>query len=567
MYRKFSFVCLVILLAAALSLVISCEADILTQLMVPEGNLIPDTGYPLGSQPTEPILAKDTHIPAFDINNLPSPEWWNSQPEMIALPNPFAFADQTLITSPIDWPRRREEIQKILEYYYTGDFPPLPIKVEISGAGATGAGDLVCSVTVLVDGVERTQNTTFTGLWIPVNAPNGLPVSTTNKAPLLISVGATTTAYRNNGYATISINANSDSLTGFAQQIYGYDITSDTRPSGLLQEAWKAGIILDAIEAGAGGGVLDPELTMISGMSRWGKEALWAGAFARSMTGRQIGVSNPVSAGGGGVSVDRFMAVPSKSPLYIKSINTVGGTALGIVVLPDEGGAANTTNTQAESIYIAGYYWDSFPVSGSPWFGKRLFDFADTHHDWNVDRKTGDYGRGGIISMAPFDAHFMTSLIAPRGLLIHEGWNTNRGNAESNYMNYLATKEVYDFLEAPGNIGIRIYTITHSNPTREQYDLIDFANQYFNRKYPGLNYARIEGQATYPVLELESFQDADPEFGGDKIATWFDERSVDPEGDNVYMKLYWASPSKPEGSSVGDQVKKYFDDNGIDYKK
>jgi hypothetical protein len=520
----------------------------------PSGVITPGPGAPGGG-----TGSGDT-FPIFDINNLPSPAQWNRNPEIVNLPNPFIFADGTPVTTETDWTRRRVEISKILQYYYQGLYPPQPETVTVSGSALTAtAGTTNANLTITVTAGGKTGSFTLSSLYIPATAPNGEAPSATNKIPLMLCVGASTAVYRANGFATIDFGANSDALTGIVNDLFAYSAASPDRPNSFMREAWRAARILDAFEILARDheGVIDPDKFLVSGMSRWGKDALYIGAFAESMSGKKVAVTNPVSSGGGAIPIDRFTNLIVKKVLYIKDLaDDKGGTPHSIVVNADDPDAAQLDigTSGIETHWVA---------TGLPeWFGKRFFDFADLYPEWDCDQNGSNHG---IIGTAPFDSHFVTSLVAPRALMIHEGWQTYRGNPEANYFTYLATKEVYHFLDAEQNVGIRMYTITHSNPTREQYDLVDFANYYFNSLTPGLNYARLEGQATYPVPTLPSFGDNDPLFEGAHYADWFDVRNKDPKGRFEYLKLNWASPKKDAGSSVADQVKANFDSRGIEY--
>jgi hypothetical protein len=571
MHRNFGFVCLVILMAAALSLGTSCKADILTQLMVPEGNLIPDTGYPLGVEGGGGGggFAYDyvNPLPAFSVDNLPTVEYWNQlaeeKGELANYPNPFIFADGSVVQTPEDWPRRRAEIMKIIEYYWSGELPPPPDKVEISGAGATGAG----SVTIEVTANGRTASFSVT-ITLPTLAPNGLPPSPTNKVPvLLVSSGGGTPA--NYGYASISCGS-SDSLSGIAMDLYQWDASDPGRPSSLTRNGWRIGRILDALELGAGGGVIDPRMAVTCGMSRNGKDALFMGLYGVSMTGTRVAVTCPVSSGSAGIAPDRFVAQAGGKPSYFyRTLDTITSNLVQIITEAEGGIDAGRTNHGFQTLP---HVWTD---SSGVWLNIRNRSFTDMHKEWICNYQStsnpGDDPNSwhGYEGSAPFDAHFLAALAAPYGLLIFDGWDSAWTNAEGNYMVYLAGREVYDFLGVSENIGIRIYKIGHSFPTREVNDIIDFSNLYFNRTF-GTDWVRTSDVATYPVNPQEAFNDADPKYlpdaaGQRTLATWFDPDCTDPEGRHEYLKLNWAAPGKPKGSSVADKVKAYFDAERIPY--
>jgi hypothetical protein len=544
----------VVFLAAIVTLMLAaCPDPVAEDEYRAQGSLTPGPGTPAG---TLNIPGYANSVPAFDSNNLPPVAYWNNEVgEIVNLPNPFVFADGTPVYSEADWERRRAEIQKILEYYETGLIPPPPDTVTVSGGNADGSG----TWTVTVGANNRTANFTIT-ITFPShgNAPNGSPINATdNKAPALLGGFE---FFRDNGYATITDNATgSDGLAGVVQNLFQYDNVPSNLdyPSSLARAAWVTGRIIDAIEAGAGGGKIDPDKLLTTGISRGGKNALWQGAFAVSKTGKRIAVTNPVSSGAAGVAIERFVSLPFKETIYQKSINTIGGTPLTVLITPEQGEAESITEMHPEAGRNGSI--QSMPSimtdSGGNWVSNRFKQFTNLYPHWKVNRNNARASYFGITGTMPFDSHFMTALIAPRGLMIHDGWRSPWTNPEGTYFNYLATREVYDFLGASDNIGIRIYDVTHSNPTREQYDFLYFSNMYFNRTF-GDTYHKLSTESTYPEMtDIEVFKDNDPAYGGLNIATWYDPRNKDGLGRYDYLKLNWANPKKGLGASVADIVK------------
>jgi hypothetical protein len=89
------------------------------------------------------------------------------------------------------------------------------------------------------------------------------------------------------------------------------------------------------------------------------------------------------------------------------------------------------------------------------------------------------------------------------------------------------------------------------------YDLVDFGNLYFNRTFDK-NWRRTYNTTQYPVTPLNSFLDKDPLFNGGTAANWFDPKAKSPAGDLEYLKINWAAPNKPAGSSVAEIVAAYI---------
>jgi hypothetical protein len=531
----------------------------------PTGSLIPAPGYPGGE-----TAGSGGAFTVFDINNLPAPASWNKIGEYKNYPDPFLRANGTRISTQNEWTNpdtgRRAEIKKIIEYYYSGSYPPQPTNVEVSGPGVLGNGNL----TITVTGNNRTASFTVNNLTLPTLAPNGAPPSSSNRVPLVLLVGASNQGYLENGYATVDFGANSDGLDGITQAIWPYSEFAPDRPSALVREAWKAARIIDAAEKGIGGagGFIDPEKFLVTGMSRWGKDSAYIGIFAESMTGKHIAVGNPVSSGSGGISPDRFNAQAGgkKDYTYLDLADPQVGTPL-IQLVP-----ASVANAVSAGRTNRGYQTATHARGETRnWFGVRFQQFSDVHTNWITNYQSAvNPGNDpnswhGYAATAPFDSHFLAALAAPYGLLIHDGWDSAWTNAESNYVAYLATREVYDFLEKPQNIGIRIYKIGHAQPAREGYDLVDFGNEYFKLNHPvsSSGYARLEGQVAYPVTPFAAFHDNDPNYtfvdadGERHLASWYDTASRSPAGDLEYAKLNWQAPGKP-GKSIGEKVTDYF---------
>jgi hypothetical protein len=500
-------------------------------------------------------------VPRFDIDNLPPVAYWNNEVgEIVNLPNPFVFANGDPVTSAADWERRRVEIQKLLEYYEIGIFPPLPDSVTVNGGNPDGSG----TWNVVVSANGRTASFTMTvNFPTSVNAdgdicgPDGVALSADHPVPALFG---NLPPFRPNGYATITDNATgSDGLSGVVQTLFQYNNVASNLdyPSSLARAAWVTGRMIDAIEKGVGGGKINPDKLMTTGISRGGKNAFQQGVFAVSMTGKRIAVCNPVSSGAAGVAIERFVSMPFKETIYQKPVNTVGGTALTILITPADGALEGINAMDPEAGRNGSI--QSMPSimtdSGGNWVSNRFKQFTNLYPHWKVNRNNARASYFGITGTMPFDSHFMSALVAPRGLIIHDGWRSPWTNPEGTYFNYLASREVYDFLDAFDNIGIRIYNVTHSNPSREHWDFLYFANMYYNRNF-GDTYHKLSNDTAYPEMtDIRDFQDNAPEYDGQQIASWYDPRNVDGLGRHDYLKLNWANPKKGLGASVADIIK------------
>ncbi len=83
--------------------------------------------------------------------------------------------------------------------------------------------------------------------------------------------------------------------------MYPYEKQQDRQDGVLLDWAWGASKILDALEAGAGEELgIDPALCMVAGVSRYGKSAAIAGAYDE-----RFRVTIPSCSGAGGTAIYR----------------------------------------------------------------------------------------------------------------------------------------------------------------------------------------------------------------------------------------------------------------------
>ncbi len=133
------------------------------------------------------------------------------------------------------------------------------------------------------------------------------------------------------------------------------------------------------------------------------------------------------------------------------------------------------------------------------WFNPRfrkwpvLADLNDVDIIKRVNR--GEYG---YTITNPFDQHFLMAMIAPRALLLQDGYLSNNTNPEGTYLGYLAALEVYRFLDESERIGLNMHLINHANPLREIMELGEFMT------------AVIRGKAPHPKFQINPFPINDP---------------------------------------------------------
>jgi hypothetical protein len=610
----------VFLVAALICAIAACENEVL-----PTGDLIAQGGAPGGS--TLGGGGGAAAFPAFDINNLPTPKFWNDLGGYEKLPDLFTFANGRKVTTAEDWfgteannyHGRRWEIEQIVQHYEYGYMPDYGDKLTVTW---TQTSDIVLQINLSYNGNAGIKTAGFS---ITATIPAGeVPEG---GFPAIINCGSGGAVgwsnARDGRYAGIGFNVDNaaaeSSHAGVVDTLFGYDYTNDPNaPSIFMAYAWTAGRIMDALETEIEGslpfeGKINVNKLLVTGMSRWGKGAEICAAFAKSKQGTQIQVCDIGSAGSGGPAIERFISplglheeysvtttvTSNNIPGRIQYMQFIGGNQgntlvsntssyfidsgsdtsrppygpaygpLGADLTTASGGyplvvRAITPATYAElyandatknTVFIYdpwpyegvfnGNYWHGQEtlaqlIRGSPtWFNARFKQFKDTHYGLRVDDVGGLPTRtpDGFLSTIPYDQHFLLALIAPRAVIIHDGFRTVRNNPEGCFINHLAVDEVYKFLEEQGvrpefadETGfdsnatlsdfnaIKYYFIPHEQPEYELKDTFDMADVYFGYKAKTeiANYQERFRDPPYPI--------------------------EDPRSKHDYQKLDWARP-------------------------
>jgi hypothetical protein len=260
-------------------------------------------------------------------------------------------------------------------------------------------------------------------------------------------------------------------------------------------------------------GYYNPNWVAIDGYSRGGKASMAISAFAEGRRGSKVGYVSVGSAGSGGPALERFLSPAGYQingqfadpmpldgpglmqfeglvgkPWYMKKINN-GDPMIGTdgqVWETTPGGSADTWRYRAVrgwSPYFETY--DQSPTNYSSavttpfigwqspaemwsgiqslsegrnetpgWFSVRFREFADLHYGLDIDHVRGNEGRSkyGVLCTIPFDQHYLGALIAPRGLIMQDGYVVPRNNPESQFAHWVIADEVYKLYgEAEGD--------------------------------------------------------------------------------------------------------------------
>jgi hypothetical protein len=337
-----------------------------------------------GTSVSVPVL---DYVPSFDINNLPSPAYWNSLGHMHVFPDLFTFADGTKVKTLADWEKRRKEIYKIIQYYEYGIMPSIGTAEEQAqeqGVIITFENTGASNTRFIIANGRRVFNFT-----IDTTLPTG--ASTTEQGHLGLYFGSSGQNW-SGGTASFPLAtfARESDGAGEVQTLFSIKTTDPSAPSANVSYAWGMSVILSAMEGidlnGNGSlgvdangnitnqeeyetehafkGWYDPRKVGITGYSRNGKAAECIAAFAESRGGIRVGHVSIGSAGSGGPALERFLSpagyylngqpadpLPPNAPglmqfnsmigkpWYMKKINTGDATIDGPTVASSGGSA------------------------------------------------------------------------------------------------------------------------------------------------------------------------------------------------------------------------------------
>ncbi|MDR2020108.1 MAG: hypothetical protein LBQ14_05005, partial [Treponema sp.] len=106
-----------------------------------------------------------------------------------------------------------------------------------------------------------------------------------------------------------------------------------------------------------------------------------------------------------------------------------------------------------------------------------LYPTLNTTHIFNPTTAGVPFANGahrseiGYLTTQPFDQHYLSALVAPRGLYITVGCADSWTNPEGMFLNFLAAREVYRLLGKEKNVGYRLFVQQHTTATRQLHDM------------------------------------------------------------------------------------------------
>lgn len=203
------------------------------------------------------------------------------------LPDPFTNAAGTKITTKADFECRRAEINKIMQQYELGVYPPAPDKVEASISGS--------SITVKV--TVGSKSISFSSA---IKKPSG-----TGPFPAIIGIGGSSIPIPGT-VATITFgNDDFGAQGGGSSRGKGkfFDLFGSSHTAGSLTAwAWGVDRLIDGLEQlGSAATGIDTKRLGVTGCSRNGKGAFIVGALVN-----RIALTIPQESGSGGAACWRI---------------------------------------------------------------------------------------------------------------------------------------------------------------------------------------------------------------------------------------------------------------------
>ncbi len=362
----------------------------------------------------------------------------------VRLPELMRLSDGTPVDTVQQWAQRRKELLSLFETAMYGKMPDaVQEKVQYQIKPGEEAQVREMEITVSRKGRKASFTVRVT---LPDESASGTacfleycPFAWFGKR--LISPNSKIAARR--GYAAIQydptvVASDDDRHQGAYFDLYPVGEDPERQDGVLLDWAWGAGRILDALEAGAGEELgIDPGKCMVAGVSRYGKSAAVAGAYDE-----RFRVTIPSCSGAGGVAVYR---TDNHGKIY--DLSSLGGPV----------------SWENESVNEP---FDNLKGGEGYWFCR---NFRET----------------GSAEDLPVDQHMLCALAAgkDRHLIIvtgitSEGWN----NTEGQCLAYAASQPVWDLLGAGDQNNMIIHLDGHAILPSDMEYILDYCDVYLYGK-------------------------------------------------------------------------------------
>ena len=377
------------------------------------------------------------------------------------IPDVFRFLNGTLVDTKDKWKERAEEIKALYEYYMYG---PLPDMQKEKVSFTLGEWQERKEMVKLPEKEEFQVEVKVASLRIEIEnhgKKSGfdtlvcLPLSKPRKQgyPVYLEMsfvwpGRTMDISPNDyyaasrGYASICYNpcdvaADNSSRNGTFYDIYPYGTDWKEQTGALAAWGWGASKILDVLELGLAEKLnIDKENNMLSGVSRFGKATLLAGAYDK-----RLKVVVPACSGAGGAAMYRY-----KSEGKTYDFATLGH-------VNDEGTSTHYT-TQNEAL------GNLQSTNLRHWFNDNFLEFE-------------------CAEQFPFDQHHLAALVADKNrylFLISGMLGEDWVNPAASAVTYAATRQLYEFLGLEDHVCLCEHLQGHAVLLSDMVKLLDYCD-------------------------------------------------------------------------------------------
>jgi len=355
---------------------------------------------------------KEIPVPAIR-TSMPPMAGADRLPSRPAMPDVLTMNSGRKVKTAAQWRQRREEMKRILEYYAVGQAPPAPGNVK----GREVISQLLMNGQVKYRLVHLTfgpkESLSLGGAPGSGRGAFGGPrtaesIAQNNPA---LAHGFAFVTFNNNDCGEDTTLRNPDGswafrTTRFYPAYPNYDW-------GLLQGwAWGVSRIVDYLETDSS---IDNTKLIVTGVSRTGKSALFAGAFDE-----RLAMVAPVASSGGGTPAYRFSGA-------------------------ERGGKEGLTEMMRK-----------YPN----WFSPHLHEF------WGQPDKL------------PFDEHWFIALVAPRPFLALEGTDDQNVNANGVRQSWVGAQPAYALFHVADRLGVSWADRPHGIVQGDWDALLAFADKY-----------------------------------------------------------------------------------------
>jgi hypothetical protein len=379
----------------------------------------------------------------------------NDLPEQHDMPDPLVMANGQRVTSAAQWPARREEMKRIVEYYLTGTMPPPPGNVrgeELEERDIDG-GKVHFKRVKITFGPETKPLGFEVGVFVPTDTSGPVPtfvhvsffptpgaaaldmppLPTTRPAPATTRA-STRPLFPRTMTPERALETYSDALArGYAvvtfnYQECGWDRREGRNSSGffpaypqndwgdLAAWAWSMSRVVDYLQTQD---FADKTKLIAIGHSRLGKTTLIAGAFDE-----RFALVAPCGSGCAGTGAFRFNG-------------------------PGRGGKQGI---------------EDFATRFDYQLGPRMPQFID--HVYRL----------------PFDQHWLIAMVAPRPFISAEGLDDGACNGKATKASILAARPVFDLLGVSDKLAVNFRPGRHMLAPEDWTAVLDFADQQLRGK-------------------------------------------------------------------------------------